>query len=240
MRENCVQHDPKLQSLTGILVATVIVMLWIGSLAFLSFINICQLLPLWILPAVLGRIFIQTGLFIVAHDAIHGSICSSNRKLNDVIGQFTATLYALLDYQKLAANHWQHHRQPGQASDPDFHDCNHFIWYLKFMKGYLNLRQIIIQFLGLGTIFITLHFGLHIPIPNLFVFWILPIFFSTMQLFYFGTYLPHRPSNPENSHQATSSNYPLVWSFLTCYHFGYHWEHHEYPWLAWYQLPSVR
>jgi beta-carotene/zeaxanthin 4-ketolase len=248
MRENCVQHKPKLQSLTGILIATIIAIVWIGSLAFLSFIDIYKLLPLWILPAVLGRIFIQTGLFIVAHDAIHGSVCSSNRKLNDAIGQFAVTLYALLDYQKLAVNHWQHHRQPGQAGDPDFHDCNRFIWYLKFMKGYLNFRQIIIQFLGLGTIFITLYFGLHIPIPNLFLFWILPIFFSTMQLFYFGTYLPHRfsrgeptpTSDPENSHQATSSNYPLVWSFLTCYHFGYHWEHHEYPWLAWYHLPSVR
>ena len=240
MRENCVQHDPKLQLDRGLLVATIIVMFWIGSLVFLLSIDISQRIPLWILPAILGRTFIQTGLFIVAHDAIHGSVYSSNRKLNDAIGQYAVTLYALLDYQKLAVNHWAHHRQPGQAGDPDFHDCNRFIWYLKFMRGYLTFRQIIIQFLGLGTIFITLHFGLHIPVPNLFLFWILPIFFSTMQLFYFGTYLPHRSSNPDNSHHATSSNYPLIWSFFTCYHFGYHWEHHEYPWLAWYELPSMR
>jgi beta-carotene/zeaxanthin 4-ketolase len=240
MRKNSVQHKPLAFSGKGLLVATTIVILWIGSLVFLSFIDILQLSPGWILLGILGRTFIQTGLFIVAHDAIHGSICPTNRKLNDAVGQFAVTLYALLDYQKLAVNHWQHHRQPGQASDPDFHDCNRFIWYLRFMKGYLNLRQIIIQFLGLGTIFIILHFGLHIPVSNLFLFWILPIFFSTMQLFYFGTYLPHRASNPENSHQATSSNYSLVWSFLTCYHFGYHWEHHEYPFLAWYDLPSVR
>ena len=240
MRENSVQHDPKLPSLTGILVATVIAIVWIGSLGFLSYIDIYQLSLFWILPAILGRTFIQTGLFIVAHDAIHGSVYARNRKLNDAIGQFAVTLYALLDYQKLAVNHWAHHRQPGQAGDPDFHDCNRFVWYLKFMKGYLNLRQIIIQFLGLGTIFITLHFGLHIPVANLFLFWVIPIFFSTIQLFFFGTYLPHRASNPDNSHHATSSNYPLIWSFLTCYHFGYHWEHHEYPWLAWYHLPSVR
>jgi beta-carotene/zeaxanthin 4-ketolase len=240
MRENCVQHEPQLFSLKGILVATVIAIAWIGSLGFLSFIDIYQLLPGWILLGVLGRTFIQTGLFIVAHDAIHGSVFPRNRKLNDTIGQFAVTLYALLDYQKLAVNHLQHHRQPGQVGDPDFHNCSRFLWYLKFMKGYLNFRQIVVQFLGLGTIFTTLHFGLHIPVLNLFLFWILPIFFSTMQLFYFGTYLPHRPSNPENFHQVTSSNYPLVWSFLTCYHFGYHWEHHEYPWLAWYDLPSVR
>ncbi len=239
-RENFVQCETRSFSLTGLLVAVTIAILWIGSLGFLSFVDICQLLPVWILVAILGRTFIQTGLFIVAHDAIHKSVCPSNHQLNDAIGQFAVTLYALLDYQKLAINHWQHHQQPGQAGDLDFHNCNCFIWYLKFMKGYLNFRQIVVQFLGLGTTFITLHFGLHIPVPNLFLFWILPIFFSTTQLFYFGTYLPHRSSNAENSHQATSSNYPLIWSFLTCYHFGYHWEHHEYPFLAWYDLPSVR
>jgi beta-carotene/zeaxanthin 4-ketolase len=248
MRKNCVQHDPKLQSWKGIVVATIVVMLWIGSLIFLSSlaeplckrIDIFQLSPIWILIGILGRTFIQTGLFIVAHDAIHGSICSGNRKLNDAIGRLAVTLYAFLDYQKLAVNHWQHHRYPGQIKDPDFHDGNSFVWYLRFMKGYLNLRQIIIQLIGLGTVFVGLYFGVHIPIANLFLFWILPIFLSTIQLFFFGTYLPHRGSKTENSHQATSSNYPLIWSFLTCYHFGYHWEHHEYPWLAWYELPSVR
>jgi beta-carotene/zeaxanthin 4-ketolase len=186
-----VQYEPQSHSLKGLLVATVIVMLWISSLVFLSSlaeplckrIDISQLLPFWILLGILGRTFIQTGLFIVAHDAIHGSVCSINRKLNDAVGQFAVTLYAVLDYQKLAVNHWQHHRQPGQAGDPDFHNGNRFIWYLKFMKGYLNFRQIVIQFFGLGTIFITLYFGFHIPVLNLFLFWILPIFLSTMQLF---------------------------------------------------------
>jgi beta-carotene/zeaxanthin 4-ketolase len=86
MRENSVEHDLKLSSRKGLLVATAIVMLWIGSLLFLSFVDIDRLLPLWILPAILGRTFIQTGLFIVAHDAIHGSVISNNRQLNDSIG----------------------------------------------------------------------------------------------------------------------------------------------------------
>ena len=233
------QHD-NLQPLTGIIVAAVIGTIWISSFIFLSSIDIYQSLPLWIILSILGRTFIQTGLFIVAHDAIHGSVCSSNRKLNDAIGRSAVILYALLDYQKLTFNHWQHHQQPGKSGDPDFHDCNISIWYLKFMKGYLNLRQIVLQLFGLGAVFILLYFGLHIPIVNLFLFWVLPMLLSTMQLFFFGTYLPHRSSNAETSHRATSSNYPPIWSFLTCYHFGYHWEHHEYPFLAWYDLPSVR
>jgi beta-carotene/zeaxanthin 4-ketolase len=240
IKENYVKCGLELQLNKGLLVATIIVMCWISSLVFLSSINISQSLYLLVLPAILGRTFIQTGLFIIAHDAIHRSVCSRNHDLNDAIGQFAVTLYALLDYQKLGVNHKQHHDQPGQTGDPDFHNYNKFIWYLKFMKGYLTFRQVVIQFLGLGMIFIALHFGFHVSVLNLFLFWILPIFFSTIQLFYFGTYLPHRQSNVANSHQATSSDYLLIWSFLTCYHFGYHWEHHEYPCLAWYDLPSVR
>lgn len=238
------------KSLTGLLVALAIMGIWLISLAFLLFTDIARLTPLWILPAILGRMFIQTGLFIVAHDAIHGSVIPSNRWLNHRIGQLAATLYAFLSYQKLFLNHWQHHRHPGQADDPDFHDGVHrsiFAWYLRFMKGYLDAKQILVLLLGMGTVFLTLQFGLHVATANGLLFWVLPIVLSSMQLFFFGTYLPHRSSiganeagNIETSHQATSSNYPLIWSFLTCYHFGYHWEHHAYPLLPWYYLPTVR
>lgn len=238
------QHDPKSQQpLTGILVATIVVIIWIASLVFFSSIDIDRSTYLWILPGILGRTFIQTGLFIVAHDAIHGSVFPNNRRFNDSIGRLAVTLYAFLDYQKLTINHWQHHRHPGQAEDPDFYDDfdgNILVWYLKFMQGYVNLKQIVIQFFGLGIAFIVLFFGLHIPLLNLFLFWVMPIFLSTMQLFFFGTYLPHRPGNMVNRHRATSSYYHPIVSFFTCYHFGYHWEHHEYPSLPWYSLPAVR
>lgn len=252
------QPNLEAKPLTGLLVALMIVVLWISSLGFLFSIDIAQLSPGWVLPAVLGRTFVQTGLFIVAHDAIHGSVAPSDRRLNRWVGQFVLMLYALLSYQKLSLNHWQHHRQPGQAGDPDFHDGVHrniFAWYLRFMKGYLDGEQTRVLLLGMGTAFLALHWGFHIPIVNLFLFWVLPIVLSSMQLFFFGTYLPHRAAsseampaptlgfgelNVENSHHATSSDYPLIWSFLSCYHFGYHWEHHEYPLLPWYRLPSVR
>lgn len=241
------QRDLPVKPLTGLLVASVIVVLWISSLTFLLSIDL-ESTSLWILPAVLGRTFIQTGLFIVAHDAIHDSVIPGARRLNHWIGQLALMLYALLSYQKLSLNHWQHHRHPGQAGDPDFHDGVHqnvLSWYLKFMKGYLDGRQRVVLFFGMKIIFFTLHLGFHVPLVNLFVFWVLPIGLSSMQLFFFGTYLPHRialgeSGKTENPHHATSSNYPLIWSFLTCYHFGYHWEHHEYPLLPWYRLPAVR
>jgi len=92
----------------------------------------------------------------------------------------------------------------------------------------------------MGTIFFIFHVGFRIAIMNLLLFWVLPTVLSTMQLFFFGTYLPHHLSTSENAYRVTSSNYPIIWSFLACYHFGYHWEHRQYPSLPWYELPSVR
>jgi beta-carotene/zeaxanthin 4-ketolase len=247
------RHDIQSSRLTGLWVAALIIFLWIGSLGFLLSINIDRFTAPCILAMILGRTFIQTGLFIVAHDAIHGSLMPCikalspvvNRRCNDTIGQLAVVLYALLPYRKLAMNHHKHHRYPGQASDPDFHDGTHhspFAWYLKFMREYLDRRQKLVLFFGIGVIFFALHLGLHVALPNLFLFWILPIVLSSMQLFFFGTYLPHRfaSSNADDAHRIISSNYRPIFSFLTCYHFGYHWEHHEYPSTPWYGLPLVR
>lgn len=240
------QPNLKLNSLTGLLVASAIVLLWMSSLIICLSAPLTEIPLLWILPIVLGRTFIQTGLFIVAHDAIHVSVVPSNHRLNHWIGRLVVTLYALLPYHKLSLNHWKHHRRSGQVGDPDFHDGVNqdiFSWYLKFMKGYLDARQRIILLFGMGIIFFTLQFGFQISSGSLLMFWVLPIILSSMQLFFFGTYLPHRMVRGEvhaDSHRATSSNYSLFWSFLTCYHFGYHWEHHQYPSLPWYCLPAVR
>ncbi|MBW4459685.1 MAG: fatty acid desaturase [Nodosilinea sp. WJT8-NPBG4] len=216
--------------------------LWLSSLAGLLLVDIAQLNLLWMFAAILGRAYIQTGLFIVAHDAIHGVVAPSDRRLNHGIGRLAVSLYAPLSYQKLSTNHWRHHRYPGQAQDPDFHDGIHrsfASWYWKFMSGYLNGREKVVMLIKLIAIGLTLIIGFQISVINLGLFWLLPIVLSSMQLFLFGTYLPHR-AGQVNPHSATSSNYPLVLSLLTCYYFGYHWEHHEYPHLPWYHLPSAR
>jgi beta-carotene/zeaxanthin 4-ketolase len=234
----------------GLWVAAVIILLWVSSLSILLYADLTQLTVPLILAATLGRTFVQTGLFIVAHDAMHGTVlpsvgatsASRNRYWNDAIGGLAMTLYALLPYQKLATNHQRHHLYPGQSNDPDFHDGVHqnvIAWYITFMGRYLDRTQQIVEFFGIGVIFSVLHWGFHAALPNLFLFWILPIVLSSMQLFFFGTYLPHRTisGSESSSHQINSSSYSPILSFLTCYHFGYHWEHHEYPFLPWYRLP---
>lgn len=237
------QHEPQPAPLTGVLVASVIFLLWIVSLGWLLWVDISQHHVLWVLAAILGRTYIQTGLFILAHDAIHGVVVPSDRRLNHGIGRLAVTLYALLSYKKLAINHWKHHRYPGQAQDPDFHDGIHrdfFPWYWRFMDGYMDGKERTVMLFKIIAIFLVASVGLHIAFANVFLFWFLPIVLSSMQLFFFGTYLPHRSETAGGDHHAVSSNYPLLLSLVTCYHFGYHWEHHEYPDLPWYKLPSVR
>ena len=237
------RHDPRPGSLTGVLIASIILLSWLISLGLLLFFDLGQHSLLWVLPAILGRTYIQTGLFILAHDGIHGAIIPRDRRLNHGIGRLAVTLYALLSYKKLAINHWRHHRYPGQAQDPDFHDGTNrsfFLWYWRFMDGYMNDKERTVMLFKIIAVFLIAHFGLHLAIANLFLFWFLPIVLSSMQLFFFGTYLPHRSETAGGDHHAVSSNYPLLLSLLTCYHFGYHWEHHEYPDLPWYQLPAAR
>ncbi len=184
---------------------------------------------------------LYTGLFITAHDAMHGQVLPKNRKINDFIGTIAVRLYAFFSYKNLLSKHWEHHKQPATQDDPDFHDGRHggfFRWYLHFMANYLSWQQII----GMAIMFNVMRYLLHISTMNLILFWIIPAFVSTFQLFYFGTFLPHRELDEgyKDHHRARSNNYSVFWSFLSCYHFGYHWEHHEYPYIPWWQLPAIR
>jgi beta-carotene/zeaxanthin 4-ketolase len=242
---NCWLEPTDIESKMGIWVSASILGLWLGSLIFLLSLDLSQVSIEWVGAAILGRTFIHTGLFIVAHDAMHGNVYPRNRQINDWIGSLATQVYALLPYRKLCRSHWSHHRMPGQVGDPDFHDgihANIFAWYITFMKGYLDTRQKLVLLGGMSLIFHGLWLVFHFSAANLFCFWVLPIVLSSIQLFVFGTYLPHRKSldNPKHSHNATSSNYSTLLSFITCYHFGYHWEHHEYPDLPWYKLPLAR
>lgn len=227
-------------TLSGILIAFVIIGLWAASLIFLMSLNISKLHTLWIFPAILCQTFLYTGLFITAHDAMHGVVFPQNHKINNWIGSLSVLLYALFSYDKLLKKHWLHHHHPATELDPDFHDSKHknfFAWYFHFMQRYWSWTRII----GLIIIFNVVSYTLHIPEKNLTLFWVIPSLLSSVQLFYFGTFLPHR--EPEqgynNIHCAQSNPLPIFWSFITCYHFGYHKEHHEYPHVPWWNLPVI-
>lgn len=236
--------NPALANHSGILLAITVISLWLSSLIILLSINISQLPWFLLILAVLLRAFLHTGLFITTHDAMHGTVFPQYRQFNDFIGSVTARMYVFLPYKLLLEKHQLHHHYPATEKDPDFFEDgnkNPILWYIKFMQGYLEGKQSWVVFIGMSLVFYPLLLGLHIPLSNLILFWLLPIFLSSIQLFYFGIFLPHRQPKDgyTNRHRAKTSNFSVFWSFLSCYHFGYHWEHHEYPHLPWYKLPAV-
>ncbi len=223
-----------------ILIVIATIGIWATSLSVLLSVDIAKFNFLTLLPAILWQTFLYTGLFITAHDAMHGIVFPKNSKINHLIGSLCLTLYGCLSYKKLLKKHHVHHHRPASEIDPDFHDGKHknfFAWYFHFMKGYWSWRQII----SLMIIYNLAQYLLHIPKDNLTYFWAIPPILSSLQLFYFGTFQPHQ--EPEGGyttpHRAHTISLPIVWSFITCYHFGYHEEHHEYPHVAWWQLPEI-
>lgn len=215
--------------------------IWAMSLVYLFNLNLSQVQPFVIFIAILCQTFLYTGLFITAHDAMHGSILPKNPQLNHIVGAIAVTCYGLFSYKDLLKKHWMHHRHPASEQDPDFHKGqykNALSWYFQFMQEYWCW----VRALQMIVLFYSIHFILHIPQINLYLFWLLPLFLSSIQLFYFGTFLPHREPQGgyKNKNRAQSSSFPIFWSLMTCYHFGYHEEHHQYPDIPWWQLPKAR
>jgi beta-carotene/zeaxanthin 4-ketolase len=222
----------------GTPIAFVVIGLWIVTfIGFLAF-DVQSASPIWSILAFLVRVFLSTGLFITAHDAMHGSVSPDNLKLNHQIGAIALRLYALFPYQELLRKHHLHHRFPTGDHDPDFCENQSFVaWYFHFMRDYWSWKQ----FFGMQAIQLFIEFALHVSFVNLLLFWLIPLVFSSLQLFCFGTYLPHRRSPESIASPYHSKSYPLpmLLSFLTCYHFGYHEEHHQYPQVPWWELPGM-
>lgn len=225
----------------GLLAASSIIGLWLISLTFGLSASFSELPTSVVILLIAWLTFLYTGLFITAHDAMHGTVFPANQRLNAYIGRLSVFLYALFSFRKLTNAHWQHHRHPGNPeNDPDFHNGEHsgfFSWYIHFMKEYVSILQIV----GMALVFNFLKYIVGIPTINLLCFWVAPSLLSTFQLFYFGTYLPHRgePSEFSDHHHSRSIHFSKFWSFISCYHFGYHWEHHEHPNIPWWKLPSI-
>jgi len=226
---------------SGLLIALTIIGLWFVSLFALLTIPILNTSWLWLISAILGRTYLHTGLFILAHDAIHVNLVPHNRSLNHLIGRFAVTVYGFLSYDLCFKNHFKHHRYPSQSEDPDFHGstANPLLWYCKFIAEYFPRRSLIMFLVNMILIAGGLITFFHVPFLNLIFFGLLPLVLSSWQLFFFGTYLPHHQvyENPNFSPRLQSSYCSNLWSFWSCYNFGhYHWEHHQYPKTPWYRL----
>ncbi len=80
-------------SLSGILVAFTIIGLWAVSLAFLMSLDLTKIPTLVVCLAMLWQTFLYTGLFITAHDAMHGVVFPHNHKINNLVGSIAVFFY---------------------------------------------------------------------------------------------------------------------------------------------------
>nr|MBI1229015.1 fatty acid desaturase [Cytophagales bacterium] len=219
--------DPK-----GVIIALTVIVAWLGSLLYLLQVQV-DFSNWWTYLAVVIQTHLYTGLFITAHDAMHGLV-SENKRVNHTLGWLSALLFSYNFYWKLFPKHHEHHRFVATEKDPDYHPSQKFLlWYWSFIKGYVSIWQVLLMAVTFNLL------KLFIPQENLIVFWMLPAILATLQLFYFGTYLPHRGTHI-NKHHSSSQSTNHVWAFISCYFFGYHYEHHDSPGTPWWRLWRIK
>ena len=218
---------------TGAAIALLILVLWVSLLGYL----LAGYQPNWRSPApyllVLLQTHLYTGLFITAHDAMHG-VVSPNKRLNNALGTLAAGLFAYNWFPGMLAKHHAHHRHVGTPDDPDYHNGRHpgFLpWFARFAWNYVTVWQVLLMAATYNGL------KLYFPQANVVAFWMIPAVLATLQLFFFGTYLPHRGEHaPGNAHKSRSQLRHHLWAFVSCYFFGYHYEHHDQPYLPWWRL----
>lgn len=180
--------------------------------------------------------FLYVGLFITAHDAMHGSVAPGRPRVNRSVARVALWLYAAFGESALRAAHARHHATPAAAGDPDYAQGERYLpWLLSFALRYVSLRQLVVLAVE-GNVLIHL---CGVRPARLIAVWVAPAVLSAVQLFTFGTYLPHRapPGGHRDAHRARSLALPRALSFLTCWHFGgRHHEHHADPSLPWWRL----
>jgi beta-carotene/zeaxanthin 4-ketolase len=223
----------------GIIIALSIIVLWAIHLAFmLSYLEFSVSNP-WMYLHILLQGYLYTGLFITGHDAMHGTV-APNKTLNKMIGAAAIFLFAGMSYNRLKKNHLMHHRFPGLTEDPDFfaRSQNFWAWWGVFMWRYLTPGQIIIM-AAAYNVFIHI-FGL--DDLKVLTYWALPAIMGTLQLFYFGVYQPHRLPHEDYMmpHRARTLPKNHYWAMLSCYFFGYHYEHHQNPRIPWWKLYKTK
>ena len=225
---------------TSLLLAAAIGLVWltihVGAIFFWRWNAMTVLLAI---PVILVQAWLSTGLFIIAHDCMHGSLMPGRRGVNTVVGTLCLAAYAGLSYRALFPKHHAHHAAPGTADDPDFHagePRRAGPWFFRFFLGYYTHAQILRI-----TVAAIVYMLLGASLLNIVVFWAIPALLALVQLFLFGTYLPHRHEDTPfaDAHNARSNALSPLVSLMTCFHFGtYHHQHHLSPRTPWWRLPS--
>lgn len=239
-------YSPANQSRIGLLLAALVMLAWLAG-----HVAAVWLITAWEQPVAAIFLFalqswLSVGLFIIAHDAMHGSLAPGGAATNRVVGEIALRLYMGFSYARLLPKHHAHHDHVGGEGDPDFDTGNpsqFWKWYVTFMGRYLDwyvfwvTGAIVIGYVALLWLAGGPERAVHI------LFWAGPSLVASIQLFYFGTFRPHRHVEGDDfidDHRSRSNDFGPLISLLTCFHFGYHHEHHDRPYVPWWGLPAVR
>jgi beta-carotene/zeaxanthin 4-ketolase len=231
---------PTRQSFIGLGLAALIFGTWLGVHLWAMFEFRIAAGNMWLIPLIFAlQCWLSVGMFIVAHDAMHGSLSPVAPKFGETIGAVLLFLYAGFGWRRMRDAHFAHHREVGTAGDPDFNADNprdFWPWYALFLRRYFGPMS-----MAWVWAVVLSYWLLDVPAANIALLYGFPAIASSLQLFYFGTYRPHRHEGGAgfpDRHQARTNDYSALASLLSCFHFGYHHEHHLSPGTPWWALPA--
>lgn len=235
--------DPATRMAIGLALAALVAGGWLGIHAFAMFVFELTWANLpFALALAAVQVWLSVGVFIVCHDAMHGSLAPGRPRLNAAIAAPLLFLYAGFSWQKLRDAHFDHHKLAGRTGDPDFdedHPSEFLRWYATFFKRYFGWQSLVFVHIVVGIYWLVLD----IPMAQIVLLYGAPALLSSLQLFYFGTYRPHHHAEGarfEDTHNARSNDFGTLASLFTCFHFGYHLEHHRHPEVPWWALPIAK
>jgi beta-carotene/zeaxanthin 4-ketolase len=228
------------QGLIGLALAATMFAVWLGVHLWAMFVFRIGWANWPLVPLIFGlQCWLSVGMFIVAHDAMHGSLVPGKAQVNSAIGAVVLFLYAGFGWKKMRDAHFEHHKAVGTAGDPDFNADNprdFWPWYAQFLKRYFGWQSMAFVW----SVVLAYFFLFDVPPQNIALLYGFPAITSSLQLFYFGTYRPHRHEHggfPDH-HNARTNDYGTLASLFSCFHFGYHHEHHLSPGIPWWALPQ--
>ena len=112
------------QTAIGLALAAAIVLAFVTIHVLAVFHYPWTTIGLLLAPLVVAvQTWLSVGLFIVAHDCMHGSLAPFRPGVNRWVGRLCLFLYAGFSFDRLIGNHFAHHRHAGTADDPDFDDA---------------------------------------------------------------------------------------------------------------------
>ncbi len=229
------------QAATGLTLAAMIAGGWL-ALHFYAMFGFTLTTVNWPLALAMAAVqcWLSVGVFIVCHDAMHGTLAPGHPRLNAGIGAVLLWLYAGFGWTTMRRAHFDHHKHSGSVDDPDFDDANPTTfarWYATFFSRYFGWRSIVF----VSAVVLLYWAVFDVPMAQIVLLYGVPAIASSFQLFYFGTFRPHRHAEGfADKHNARSEAFGPLASLLTCFHFGYHLEHHRRPDVPWWALPRAQ